>query len=422
MDDFLILQAKLRTLRDIFRPSAPTDTFELFRGRQRQLESVQAGLAGLGEHIMVYGERGVGKTSLAYIAQAIFDGSTDEFGLSVRVQCTDGATFTDVWQEFYLKLVAAVSRRDKAFREFLSEALDLADEVINYPNGDLGATQINRVLTSISSKCELLVIFDEFDRLGAWDETTPFGDLIKGLSDDRLQVTLLLVGVADSIDGLIKSHKSTARNLRQVPMPRMVMSELTAIAEKGFASYSEKSGHPLAIEPDAAKFIAHIAQGFPYYVHLLCGAAGAEAIKAGNTVVTRNDVLSSMINATEDADHDIRSAFTAAVTGRADSNLDLTLYACARASVDDLGYFSSTDVAAALSAIVGSKRAPGNVNAHLRRFSESPCWLLEMKQISERKLRYRFSNPLMKPFALVKGYQTGKLKPPAPSSIDADGG
>lgn len=410
MSELSVLSANLRTLKSIFRPASPTDDQKLFRGRDSQLRSLMVGLAEQGQHIIIYGERGVGKTSLGYMAKALFDSDDNPYRVSVRVQCADGQSFTQVWQDFYVRLRIAVDRRSKEIRDYLSEAMDTVDEIINYPNADdLTATDVHRAIALLSDKCELLIIVDEFDRLGAWDETTPFGDLIKSLSDERVQTTLVLVGVADSIDGLIKAHASTPRSLRSIMMPRMEQDVLLEIVTEGYAEFCRQAEYELSCDSRAAKTIARVAQGFPYYAHLLAGAAGTEAIYRDMHRITVRLVFESMVLAIEDADYAIRSTYVGSITARSDANLEHTLVACALAKSDDLGFFSSRDVAESLSEMVKEKRKPGHVNSHLARFSDKPYWVLERKEISTRNIRYRFIDPLMRPFVLLKGYQANLI-------------
>jgi hypothetical protein len=410
MDDFSVLQANLSTLKKIFRPSSPTDDKSLFRGRASQLRSIMAGLAEVGQHILIYGERGVGKTSLGYMAKGFFDSDPAPHRLSIRVQCADGESFTQIWKDAYKRLVVAVDLKGKEFRTYMTAAMDAVDEILNYPDSDeLSATDVMRALTILANECELLIFIDEFDRLGAWDETTPFGDLIKGLSDERTAVTLVIVGVADSIDGLIKSHASTPRSLRQILMPRMTDAELTSIVTDGYAAFSERA-YKITCDPEAARTIAKVSQGFPYYAHLLAGAAGTEALYRSQHHIGTKDVFASMVLAIEDADHTIRSNYVGSTTARSDANLEATLVACALASADELSYFASTDVAVALSYLLGEDKKSGHVNSHLQRFSAPPHWVLERRELSQRKIRYRFRDPLMRPFVLLKGYQNGIIR------------
>ena len=72
-----------------------------------------------------------------------------------------------------------------------------------------------------------------------------FTDTIKPLSDRVVPATLVLVGVADTIDELIREHRSVERAIVQVRMPRMARDELAEIARRGIeASHMTIQGLP----------------------------------------------------------------------------------------------------------------------------------------------------------------------------------
>jgi hypothetical protein len=52
-------------LSRIFTPSAPVNRRELFRGRFEQVLQITSAISQPRRHVVLYGERGVGKTSLA---------------------------------------------------------------------------------------------------------------------------------------------------------------------------------------------------------------------------------------------------------------------------------------------------------------------------------------------------------------------
>lgn len=375
----------------------------------REIESVMTGVQERGQHIVIYGERGVGKTSLAYIARALFVDSSPT-NLVVRVQCADGDSFTDVWTQFFRAFRSEIESLERTLRIDSQDIVERVETILLYADTEnLRPYDVVDAIKIIASKFGLLVIIDEFDRLGGWTNTSPFSDLIKSLSDDLVAATLLIVGVADNIEGLIQGHLSIVRNIRQVAMPRMSESELAEILVEGYKAYSEKIGQSLICEDDAAASVARISQGFPYYTHLLGGAAGSVAIRSDKNTVSKLTVLSAMVRAVDDTSHAIRSSYTEAISARAGAQIEPTLLACAMAPPDDLGYFSSRDVAEALTANVGQHRGPGHVNSHLKRFASEPLWLLEEKRRGERSVRYRFRDPLMKPFVLIKGFESGAL-------------
>ena len=74
---------------EVFTPGAPVDRFALFAGRTPQIMSVVDAINQRGQHVVLYGERGVGKTSLANILAEVF--WVQETGRplwAVKVNCT----------------------------------------------------------------------------------------------------------------------------------------------------------------------------------------------------------------------------------------------------------------------------------------------------------------------------------------------
>jgi hypothetical protein len=80
------------------------------------------------------------------------------------------------------------------------------------------------------------------------------------------------------------------------------------------------------------------------------------------------------------------------------------LLACALAEVDELGYFSSSDVRGPLCKITGEDYDIPNFSQHLDKFSseEARGPVLE-KWGPARRFRFRFRNPLLRPFIIMKG-------------------
>ena len=64
--DYETLALKLGVL---FKPSAPIDKEDLFCGRSAQVRLVVDAINQIGQHAVIFGERGVGKTSVSQILQ-----------------------------------------------------------------------------------------------------------------------------------------------------------------------------------------------------------------------------------------------------------------------------------------------------------------------------------------------------------------
>ena len=125
-----------------------------------------------------------------------------------------------------------------------------------------------------------MIIIDEIDRIKDKETTTLLADTIKGLSDHSVDVTLVLVGVAESVDTLIAEHESVQRALIQVHMPRMTQAELDQIIDDGLQAAG------MTIDSNAKQRISKLSQGLPHYTHLL-GMHAAQAAVADTAATLR---------------------------------------------------------------------------------------------------------------------------------------
>jgi MoxR-like ATPase len=83
------------TVRDIFTPHSPINRIEFFFGRQTEVQGLLEQLNTPGQHSLLYGERGVGKSSLANVAlQVLF--SKLLHGKIHLIRCDSSTTFESI--------------------------------------------------------------------------------------------------------------------------------------------------------------------------------------------------------------------------------------------------------------------------------------------------------------------------------------
>ncbi|MEI9969612.1 MAG: ATP-binding protein [Terracidiphilus sp.] len=233
--------------RPAFTPSAPVGTIDLFAGRLSQLERVTEAVLQKGQHVAIYGERGVGKTSLANVLPGQLEFLRKHNYQVVRHTCSAASTFNSIWdgvlRELSFKRNNAASTADPA-------PMRLGAHIATNARPD----DIRFLLQQTGGS--IVVIIDEYDRIPKDDTTSELlADTIKSLSDHAVDATLIIVGVADSIDDLIAEHKSIERALVQIQMPRMSEGELFSILEKGYSQAT------MEVEFDAKCQIAALSQG-----------------------------------------------------------------------------------------------------------------------------------------------------------------
>jgi hypothetical protein len=229
-------------------------------------------------------------------------------------------------------------------------------------------------------------------------------DTIKALSDHDVPVTVVIVGVADTVDDLISQHESIERAIIQTKMPPMSIPEVEQIIDNGMIRLQMK------IERAPRSEIAMMCQGFPHYAHALGLHATRACLDRQSLNITHSDVDEAIKQSLLDVDQTIRSVYDKAVFSPQKDTLHAqVLLACALAKSGEFGYFSASTIREPLSAITGKAYDIPGFSRHLKDFSEEARGRILQKEGVERKFRFRFRNPLMKPLIIMKGIAEHRL-------------
>lgn len=360
-----------------FTPAAPVDRKDLFSGRNEQVFECINTIFQRGRHIAVYGERGVGKTSLAKVLPEIVHQPESRL-IGVRIDCSTDDDFGSIWKKVFREM-----------EEPAPEPEDLSPDGIRFRLQRMTGTR--------------LIALDEFDRIDDDVALTLLADTVKAVSDSAIPVTLMLVGVAESIDHLVGEHESVARALTQIFMPRMSPQELDEILSKRL---------PLAgleMEPAARRQIVQMAEGLPTFVHLLALHAGQRCAADDRRLVTLSDVHAAIRSAT--SSHTMMSDYNRAVRSNQSANLfRQVLLACtyAAAAADHEG-FRATDLLAPLTVVLGRRVQVQTFSWHLKELVSPERGHILLKTGGPRRFRYRFKDPLLPPFIKMAGWSDGTV-------------
>lgn len=390
--------ARQAALDQHLRPGAPVDTNDLLKGRTGQIRQVLGAVGGIGEHVAIYGEPGVGKTSLSLVVQSILN--VTQIAACVRIQCASGDDFAAIWNRFgeYLE---RESRRGRLARgeELLQAYMNVADPSILL---DSTPSDIFFLLDRMAEVHPIVLIVDEFDRVGEWSVRSSMSNLIKNLSDERVPATIAIVGVAEDVEDLVAEHTSIERNMLQIPMPRLESQELLEILESGFTAAE------LEWDPEITDDIVKVSRGLPHYVHLMGRHIGRLALSSGADRV-RNDLwVEALRLSVEGAQETVARQYAVAVAShRQDALYSQALLACALTPGDDWGYFQPSDVSGPYSKVMGSARKTADFYRHLQAFTSDERELPLITRGEGRAARYRFRNPLLQPYVILRGLQSG---------------
>jgi Cdc6-like AAA superfamily ATPase len=372
---------RIAAVASAFTPSAPVSKLDMLAGRMAQLTDVVSAVTMIGQHVGLYGERGVGKTSLANVLAEFFDEATlgSKAHQAVVVNCTTDDTFETIWRSVFMELKMNV--HDFDLQTYTPEG-------------------VRRVLEGLENPA--LVVLDELDRLEDDGALTALADTMKTLSDHAVESTIVLVGVARSIGDLIGEHASIVRALVQIEMPRMAGRELSEILEKGFM----RAG--LTAVPQAIEEIVTLSEGLPHYAHLLGLHAGQRAVQEDRDELRVDDVHAAIPKAVNR--HTILNAFQQATrSARKDALFSQVLLACALAPKNQLGFFTSGSIRDPLEVIAGRRLEIPAFSNHLSQFLEPERGAVLQREGTSRRYFYRFSDPIFQPYVVLSGLATGMM-------------
>jgi Cdc6-like AAA superfamily ATPase len=374
----------------VFSPAAPVNKLRLFAGRIDEIRLITEAISTRGRHAIMYGDRGVGKTSLATVLKEIL--SQSENLRVVKVNCVESDSFNNLWRKAFSH-IPYISEPNPAVE---SQVKSVETTLDAYLTERCGPGEMRALLAHVSQEdSEMVIVFDEFDRL-AKSERALFPDTIKDLSDNSINTTLVLVGVANDVVELIEEHVSISRCIAQIKMPPMDPDELSDIMAKALKELG------MTIDEEANWLIVSLSQGLPHYTHLLGQEAAQNALRERRTNIAMSDVEVAIERAIDKTEHTTRNDYQLAVHGqRAGTLFSQVLLACALAEVDELGYFNSAGVRAPLCEITGKAYSISNFSPHLAAFCEKRP-VLE-KWGTKRRFKFRFRNALLRPFVIMKG-------------------
>lgn len=370
-------------LKSVFTPMTPIKKEEFFKGRITQLRKICSAINEEGQHAILFGERGVGKTSLANI---MTDSLTNIY--PVKITCNRTDNFKTLWKQIFQELQFSTTTKGIGFKSADKiNIINLGDNI----NVD-STTFTSDIVKQISQfeSLRFLFIFDEFDNITDKETRKKFADLIKAFSDNNNNTTIVLVGIADDVETLIGNHLSLERCLKQIRMPRMSIQESGDIITSGLKKLE------IQIDDDIKNKIIEFSSGFPHYIHLLCKFGCDIIINDGRDIYIENDLKIAIENGIENTNEQLKSAYRKAIIGLSTTNKwKDVLFSCAESELDEFNCFSISNILQAY-----AKRTGKNVKGSSIAYNLNQLCYKERGHILEKidtglNTRYRFTNPMM---------------------------
>lgn len=380
-DDWMALSFEISSLFD----GAPIDEEDMFAGRSTEVQRILEAVFARSKHVVLFGERGVGKTSLSNIFWKRFNKMTRRFVVA-RVQAGPHDSFSSLWLRALEEMRASGAALGKS--EFENIKTDFES---------LTPTDVRRELQKCGADSFPIIVVDEYNEVINKDAKRLTANLLKEFYDFAVSTTVILVGVSENIGELLGDHASAVRAIVEIPLNRMSDGELKEIIQK-------RSGRTLMeFSGDAMWTIIILSRGLPYFTQTVSKYAAIHAIAERRLIVSNQDVEASLGNFIENSETSFKDSYREATRSNQDNNFQQSLLACALAKTDEDGFFTATDLVEPYSAIMKEKKKIAHFDKHLRRFSSEAGGNILIKRGGERQQRFRFKDPMMQPYVIIRG-------------------
>lgn len=261
------------TLHQYVSPTAPIQSEEHLFGRKHQMDLVHQALYAPGRSVFIYGDRGVGKTSLAHTVAFAHQSAAHE---PILLVCEPHTTFNGLMSSAIASLKGNRGKEGSTVEYNLKvgiKGLGVEARRTKKVEGESSPstiTDINELVSNLQKIAadradqSTVVVIDEFDRIKSDDERTHFADFIKQIGDRRLPFRFVFCGVADSMQKLLGAHASCYRYLEGIQLKTLTFDARYEIIDNIAKALNCKVGDP------PRHRIAAISDGFPHYIHRMC--------------------------------------------------------------------------------------------------------------------------------------------------------
>ncbi|XBT41646.1 ATP-binding protein [Pseudomonas viridiflava] len=362
-----------------FRPHYPIEDPDSFFGREAERDRVIQALHSPGQHIVIYGERGAGKTSLARVS-TIGHSRVDVF-------CERESSFSKLARDVVLKY--QTENPAKLVFDAATNQISINGVMRSIDSLDGNA------LKALLPKDPMVLIFDEVDRL---PESTiaALGEFTKNVATDLPNVTLIYVGVGDNVSDLLRGHESVFRNIRSVGLGKFGQdSTIQSILDKGGKTLG------LSFSPESVTNIIAASDRYPYYVQLLGITSARLAMSEGSSLVTQFHVTGGAESAAQDADETLRDTYESAILSSRSEVYKHVLWGLA--SLNNSTQGAVAQIAEAASQFSTKSISAQAAGAALKKLSgEGRNNIVVSRVTGPKNTFYSFSHPLMRGFVRLR--------------------
>lgn len=376
--------------RDVFTPTRPKKTYQDFSGRRDIVQTIIQTVEEERAHVVLFGEQGLGKTSLANI---LIDCAKKAGYLVAHVTGSKDLTF----EQFILVILEQFSTRieQAPVGDLLQKRLgaeDLTDLVDSDP---LDIPTTIRIFKKLADN-QALVLVDDFERIENSDFKVKLAELMEVLSDQGAWLSLMLFGRASRPIDLLPESVQSSPNVTWLKLQPMTQDEAEQVVRRGAAAIG------IHFNDDVIDTAVHLSQGVPIALQWLCLLAVRRATQRYATEVEIEDLADVVRPAATKIDPRLSARYDEICGRNRNGWADDILFLAVQTPIQENGVFLTEDMSRIALEAIGRPLLELPLHSALSRLScEKGSQVLE-KVWTVDGTGYRFANPTMRSIVMMK--------------------
>ena len=376
--------------RDVYTPTRPKQRYEEFSGRKDVIDTIVQAIEEERAHVVVYGGRKMGKTSLANVISEL----AKEAGyLVARIPTTTDMDFKGFLQAILEQICYHIDQAPAG--DVVQKSMG-TDDLSDYLDGEEPSVPDALKLFELLTGVQALVVIDDYDRIRDDGLRIKILELMEAMSDSASSISFLLFGRAESVTDLFPGElvfPPTAANVALHPM-----NQDDSIGT--LANGARRLG--IGFSDDVVEAICHLSQGLPGAIQWLSLLSIREAVQRYSTEAEMEDLTAVLEYAATKIDPELSHLYDELCGARRTAWAKDLMFLAAQAPKIEQGFFSTTDMSRLAPQVLGRSLTELSLHSGLARLSSTGVIPMVEKQAKVEGPIYRFINPVMRTIILLK--------------------
>lgn len=403
-----------RKPEDVFTPKSIVKR-EMFERRNEEdldgnpglQDTLRDALRELGGQVVVYGDTGVGKSSLVKYA------TEDEEMKTVTVECISSKSYVDLLEDALRSLVEVreITRTTTSSMSGQAEVSGVVKMLISVKGTLTGSREkareyevvqkplIDALIDAMEKSDVRVLVLDNFQNVKDEATRTLVAQTMELLSDRAGatgDIKCVVIGIADDAPSLIAGSGSFRRRITEVGVPRMPDDEIREILARGFGL--------LGVQADDGVLddLVFYSDGFPFFAHLLGLQLSRWARSQPEHALVREDIDRGLKRAIKAIDRSYAEKVELALERGGDIQPRRSILRLLAQS--DRRAWKSADVITAWEKQYGARDAYQFLHVALAALTDQKHGAVLRRTGSRNRYVYQFADPHMRPYLRLTAF------------------